>query len=272
MKEKNYSQRRACYLAGIAPRLYRYRFRRGDDGELRGRLRELGAQRRRFGYRRLHYLLKREGIMVNHKKLYRIYKEEGMCVRKRGGRKRALGVRAPMVLPDRINQRWSLDFVSDSLMDGRRIRILCVIDDFNRKSLGLVVDSSLTGERVARELDRLIERHGKPDTIVSDNGSEFTSHVMLKWQEKTKVNWHYIAPGKPMQNGFVESFNGKLRDECLNEHLFLNYNHARKLIEQWGNDYNYNRPHSSLKGLTPIEFTKKQNYTKTQTNLHLKWG
>jgi len=204
--------------------------------------------------------------MVNHKKLYRIYKEEGLCVRKRGGRKRALGVRAPMTLPCGINQRWSLDFVCDALMDGRRFRILCVIDDFNRKSLATVADSSLTGERVTRELDKLIEKHGKPDTIVSDNGSEFTSNALLKWQERTKINWHYIAPGKPMQNGFIESFNGKLRDECLNEHLFLNYNHARKVIEQWRHDYNYNRPHSSLKGLTPIEFTK------TQTDLHLSWG
>jgi len=150
-------------------------------------------------------------------------------------------------------------------MDGRRIRILCVIDDFNRKSLGLVVDSSLTGERVARELDKLMAEHGKQDTIVSDNGSEFTSHVMLKWQEKNRVNWHYIAPGTHKQNSFVESFNGKLRDECLNEHLFVNYNHARKIIEQWRNDYNYNRPHSSLKGLTPIEFTRQQKYVKTQT-------
>jgi len=166
----------------------------------------------------------------------------------------------------------SLDFVCDALADGRRFRILCVIDDFNRQSLGLVVDSSLTGERVTRELDQLIAKHGKPDTIVSDNGSEFTSNALLKWQEKNKVNWHYIAPGKPMQNGFVESFNGKLRDECLNEHLFINYNHARKIIEQWRNDYNYNRPHSSLNGLTPIEFTRQQNLTHTQTDLHLKQG
>jgi len=208
--------------------------------------------------------------MVNHKKLYRIYKEEGLCVRKRGGRKRALGMRGPMILPCGDSQRWSLDFVCDSLMDGRRFRILCVIDDFSRKSLGLVVDSSITGERVTRELDKLIERHGKPDTIVSDNGSEFTSNALLKWQERTRINWHYIAPGKPMQNRFVESFNGKLRDECLNEHLFLSYNHARKIIEQSRNDYNYNRPHSSLKDMTPVEFTKIQNHTKTQSDLLLK--
>ena len=153
--------------------------------------------------------------LENWKKLYRLYREERLTVRKRGGRKRALGTRAPMTLPQDANQRWSLDFVSDTLTDGRRFRILCVIDDFSRECLATVADNSLSGERVARELDQIAERRGYPCMIVSDNGTELTSNAILAWQEERQVEWHYIAPGKPMQNGFVESFIGRLRDECL---------------------------------------------------------
>ena len=169
MKENGYTQRRACALAGIDPRIYRYRSSRPDDADLRTRLRELANERRRFGYRRLHILLKREGIEVNWKKLYRLYKEERLTVRKRGGRKRALGTRAPMAIPDSANQRWSLDFVSDTLSDGRRFRILCIIDDFSRECLATAADNSISGERVARELDRIAELRGYPCLIVSDN-------------------------------------------------------------------------------------------------------
>ncbi|VVT34315.1 conserved hypothetical protein [Rhizobium sp. EC-SD404] len=197
VEEKNYSQRRACALVGIAPRVYRYISSRSDDDALRARLRELSSQRRRFGYRRLHLLLKREGVAVNWKKLYRIYKEERLTVRKRGGRKRALGTRAPMAIPQNANQRWSLDFVSDALVDGRRFRILCVIDDFSRECLATVVDNSISGERVARELDAIAERRGYPCMIVSDNGTELTSNAMLAWQQDRGVEWHYIAPGNP---------------------------------------------------------------------------
>jgi putative transposase len=181
MEERGYSQRRACDLAGIDPRVYRYRSTRGDDDVVRSRLRELASERRRFGYRRLHILLKREGFDLNWKKLYRLYKEERLTVRKRGGRKRALGTRAPMAVPQSPNQRWSLDFVSDALVDGRRFRILCVIDDFSRECLAVVVDNSLSGERVARELDKIAERRGLPCMIVSDNGTELTSNAILKW-------------------------------------------------------------------------------------------
>jgi putative transposase len=194
-------------------------------------LRDLASQRRRFGYRRLHILLRREGIEVKHKKLYRLYREERLTVRKRGGRKRALGTRAPMTIPQGSNQRWSLDFVSDSLVDGRRFRILCVIDDFSRECLATVVDNSISGVRVGRELDRIAGLRGYPFMVVSDNGTELTSNAILQWQEERGVEWHYIAPGKPMQNSFVESFNGRLRDECLNEHLFTSYHHARDIIE-----------------------------------------
>lgn len=259
IKEKNYSQRRACALVGIAPRVFRYRSIRPDDGSLRQRLRELSSERRRFGYRRLHLLLKREGVEVNRKRIYRIYKEERLTVRKRGGRKRALGTRAPMAIPQDANQRWSLDFVSDSLTDGRRFRILCVIDDFSRECLATVVDNSLSGDRVARELDAIAERRGYPCMVVSDNGTELTSNAILAWQQNRSVEWHYIAPGKPMQNGFVESFNGRLRDECLNEHLFHSYRHAREIIEAWRIDYNLLRPHTSLGGLTPYQFATRSS-------------
>ena len=189
MEKKGYSQRRACGLVGIDPRVYRYRSSRPDDAELRGRLRELAAERRRFGYRRLHLLLKREGIAVNWKKLYRLYREERLTVRKRGGRKRAVGTRAPMAIPQGPNQRWSLDFVSDTLVDGRRFRILCVIDDFSRECLATVVDNSISGERVARELDAIAERRGQPLMVVSDNGTELTSKAMLKWQQDHGIDW-----------------------------------------------------------------------------------
>jgi len=269
MKEKGLSQRRACDLAGIDPRVYRYRSRRPDDADIRKRLRELAAERRRFGYRRLHILLKREGIRINWKKLYRLYKEERLTVRKRGGRKRALGTRAPMTIPQGANQRWSLDFASDALTDSRRFRILCVIDDFTRECLATIVDNSLSGIRVARELDRICETRGRPCMIVSDNGTELTSNAILKWQQDARVEWHYIAPGKPMQNGFVESFIGRLRDECLNEHLFTSYAHARRVINAWRIDYNITRPHSSLEGLTPIQFAtrSRMDHNMNRTNL-----
>jgi putative transposase len=213
IKDKSYSQRRACALVGLQPKTYRYASRRPDDAPIRQRLRELALERRRFGYRRLHILLRREGIVLNHKKLYRLYREERLTVRKRGGRKRALGTRAPMALPQGLNQRWSLDFVSDALACGRKFRVLALVDDFSRECLALVVDNSLSGIRVTRELDRVGQVRGTPCMIVSDNGTELTSRAMLGWQQDHGVEWHYIAPGKPTQNSFIESFNGRLSDE-----------------------------------------------------------
>lgn len=257
IEEKSYSQRRACALVGLDPKTYRYRSRREDDAALRRRLRDLASERRRFGYRRLLILLRREGFEVNHKRLFRLYREERLTVRKRGGRKRALGTRAPLGLPVGPNERWSLDFTSDVLTDGRRFRVLVVMDDFSRECLALVADSSLSGRRVARELDRLVELRGLPRAIVSDNGTELTSHAILRWQQDRRVGWHYIAPGKPMQNGFVESLIGRLRDECLNEHLFRSLPAARTTLEQWRNDYNAVRPHTSLRGLAPHTFANR---------------
>jgi putative transposase len=162
-----------------------------------------------------------------------------------------MGTRAPMALPQGVNQRWSLDFVSDALACGRRFRILAVVDDFTRECLALVVDTSLSGARVARELDAIIAVRGKPLMIVSDNGTELTSMAILKWTQDSGIEWHYIAPGKPQQNGFVESFNGRLRDECLNETLFASLGHARSVLSAWRHDYNHVRPHSGIGGLTP---------------------
>jgi putative transposase len=269
IKDKGYSQRGACALVGLEPKTYRYASQRPDDGALRQRLKELALERRRFGYRRLYILLRREGVVVNHKKLYRLYREERLMVRKRGGRKRALGTRAPMAIPQGKNQRWSLDFVLDALACSRRFRILTVVDDFSRECLALVVDNSLSGIRVARELDRVVETRGKPCMVVSDNGTELTSRAMLGWQEDRGVQWHYIAPGKPTQNGFIESFNGRLRDECLNEHLFTNLSEARRIIEAWRIDYNTRRPHTSLNGLTPAEFAASPNQGHNQNRLFL---
>jgi putative transposase len=269
IKERGYSQRRACGVVGMDPRVFRYRSSRPDDGALRQRLRALAGERRRFGYRRLHLLLSREGVKVNRKKLYRLYREERLTVRKRGGRKRALGTRAPMAVPQDPNQRWSLDFVSDTLADGRRFRVLCVIDDYSRECLATVVDNSISGERVARELDTIAERRGYPCLVVSDNGTELTSNAILRWQQARGVAWHYIAPGKPMQNGFVESFNGRLRDECLNEHLFASYRHAREIINAWRIDYNRKRPHTSLGGLTPHEFATRSQEDQNMNRANL---
>ena len=245
------SERRACRMIGCVRMTVRYRSRRAADTELRERLRALAHERRRFGYRRLHVLLRREGFIVNHKRLFRIYREERLLVRRRGGRKRALGTRAPMLIPEWPNDRWSLDFVADQFIDGRRLRILVVVDDCTRECLALIADTSISGVRVARELDRLRGERGKPKTIVSDNGTELTSNAILRWADDHKIAWHYIAPGKPVQNAFAESFIGRLRDELLNETLFHSLVHTRAVLESWRADYNDERPHSRLGWLSP---------------------
>ena len=251
------SERRACQVIEADRSSVRYRSLRPDDPVLRRRIRELACERRRFGYRRLQILIEREGIRMNHKKFRRLYREEKLQVKRRGGRKRALGTRRPMVLPLAPNQRWSLDFVSDAFTDGRRFRILAVVDDFSRECLVLEPDTSLSGIRVARELDAIIAQRGKPATCVSDNGTELTSMAILKWSQERKVEWHYIAPGKPQQNAFAESFIGRLRDECLNETLFTSLAEARAVLAEWRDDYNQTRPHSSLNNQTPTAFARQ---------------
>jgi len=257
MSQHEVSQRRACKVVQAARSVVRYRHRRPDDVALRERLRELASERRRFGYRRLNEMLKREGTRVNLKKVRRLYAEERLQVKVRRGRKKATGTRTPMVIPQGPNQRWSLDFVSDVFALGRRFRVLAVIDDFSAECLCLAADTSLSGLRVARELDAIITARKAPAMIVSDNGTELTSLAILRWSQERRIDWHYIAPGKPQQNAFIESFNARLRDELLNEMAFSSLTEARTLLAQWRRDYNANRPHSRLGWLTPSEFAER---------------
>src|SRR4051794_8129525 len=248
------SERRACSIVGADRKMVRYRSRRPPQTELRDRLRELANERRRFGYRRLFVLLRREGERAGINRIYRLYREEGLTVRKRRSRRRAVGTRAPILVEARPNARWSLDFVHDQFACGRRFRVLNIVDDVTRECLAAIPDTSISGRRVARELTDLISRRGKPRMIVSDNGTEFTSNAILAWAKDHRVEWHYIAPGRPMQNGYVESFNGRMRDELLNETLFIDLDHARQLIGAWVTDYNTARPHSSLGYKTPAAY------------------
>ncbi|PXW68223.1 putative transposase [Blastomonas natatoria] len=255
------SQRRASNVLGVDRTMVRYRSRRGDDGAIRERMRGLAAERRRFGYRRLHWLLGREGSMINHKKFRPLYREERLQVRRRGGRKRALGTRAPMTIPQGGNQRWSLDFVSDAFACGRRFRIFAVVDDFTRECVRLIADTSISGLRVARELDWAIAERARPAMIVSDNpvlsevegGTKLTSMAILRWSKERNVEWHHIARGKPQQNGFIESFNARVRDECLNKTIFTSLPQAESVLTAWRHDYNYHRPHSGPGNMTPGE-------------------
>jgi putative transposase len=248
------SERRACTITAADRTSMRYRRRRPDDAALRSRLRALAHERRRFGYRRLFILLRREGEPSGKNRIYRLYREEGLSVRKRKARRRAVGTRAPILIAPRANARWSLDFVHDQFANGRRFRVLNIVDDVTRECLAAIPDTSISGGRVARELTALIGTRGKPGMIVSDNGTEFTSNAVLTWAAAHRLDWHYIAPGKPMQNGFVESFNGRMRDELLNESLFFGVDHARKELASWVADYNTERPHSALGYATPAAF------------------
>ncbi|MBN7787751.1 IS3 family transposase [Ponticoccus gilvus] len=253
------SERRACRIAGADRKMVRYQAQRAPDTVLRGRLRELANERRRFGYRRLFVLLRREGEASGINRIYRIYREEGLTVRKRKARRKAVGTRAPILVEARPNARWSLDFVHDQFASGQRFRVLNVVDDVTRECLAAIPDTSISGRRVARELTALIERRGKPGMIVSDNGTELTSNAILRWCSEHRIEWHYIAPGKPMQNGFVESFNGRMRDELLNETMFRNLAHARVVIAAWAADYNTERPHSALDYQTPADYARALN-------------
>jgi putative transposase len=248
------SERRACTLIGADRATIRYQSCRPAETALRERLRMLAGERRRFGYRRLHVLLQREGLVQNRKRTERLYREEGLSVRRRRGRKRATGTRLPLVLPALPNARWSIDFVHDQLASGRRFRILNVVDDVTKECLAAVADTSISGRRVARELTALVARRGRPTVIVPDHGTEFTSNAMLAWTEEAKVGWHFIAPGQPMQNGVCESFNGRMRDELLNETLFFDLAHARSALVRWVADYNQHRPHSALRYQTPAAY------------------
>lgn len=250
------SERRACRLLVIWRATKRYRTCRGSDEQLQRELERLATEYPRYGYRRLHWKLRRGGMKVNRKKLYRVYRQMGLMVTKRK-RKRMARARTPAALPVRLNQRWSMDFVSDSLARGRRFRVLNVVDDYSREVLAADADTSIGGLRVARVLDHVAaERGAYPESIVCDNGPEFISAALDMWASEHAIRLHFIQPGKPVQNCFVESFNGKFRDECLNQHWFVSLEDARQIIGRWADEYNEEREHSSLAGLTPREFAQ----------------
>jgi putative transposase len=252
------SERRACGLVQIQRASARYRWRRPRDLRFEQRLRELAAQRVRFGYRRLHVLLQREGWAVNHKRVYRVYREAGLAVRRRKRKRAAASARVPLAAPVRPNQGWSMDFMADALGTGRRFRTLNLVDEYTREALALEVDTSLPGERVVRVLERLRSAEGrKPEWIVTDNGPEFTGRALDQWAYENGVRLETIRPGRPMENGYIESFNGKMREECLNQSWFTDLADARQRIEAWRVDYNTRRPHSALGYLTPAEFAQR---------------
>lgn len=250
------SIRKACELVGISRAVYGYVPRSDRDVALRERLRELAQERRRFGSPRLHLLLRREGLVVNHKRTERLYREEGLALRRKRRRKGASGVRVEPPAAQRPNEKWAMDFVHDSTADGRRFRALVVMDEYTRECPVIEVDRSLGGKRVVSVLDRLCELRPLPETITTDNGPEFTGKALDQWACRTGVNLHFIGPGKPMENAYAESLIGKLRDECLSGNWFLSLTDAREIIEAWRKDYSSARPHSSLGGLTPQEFVE----------------
>src|SRR4051812_17407570 len=249
------SERRACRLVGIGRSTLRYRSRsRPEEDSLRRRLRELAVVRPRFGYRRLHVLLRREGVIVNHKRIERLYREEGLAVRRRTRKRVARDGRGRAALPTRPNQQWGIDFVSDTLTWGRRIRLFTVVDVFTREALAIEVDTSLPGGRVVRVLERLAMERGVPDEIILDNGPELAGKAVDQWAYERGVRLRFIEPGKPVQNAFVESFQGRLRDECLDRHWFVSLRDARHIVEAWRQDDHRARPHSALGYRPPEEF------------------
>lgn len=251
------SERRACRLIGLDRSTHRYLPRMNQNGELRQRLRELAEQRRRFGYRRLHVLLRREGRVVNKKRVQRLYRLEGLSLRGRRRKKRRAGLRVALPIPAAANQRWSMDFMTDALADGRRFRLLNVVDDWTRECLAIEVGRSLTGRNVIAVLEQVATLRGYPSAIVSDNGPEFCSHAVDDWAHRRGIKLQFIRPGNPVENAFIESFNGKCRDECLNERLFITIEQARVAIETWRLDYNQVRPHSALGNLTPEDYANR---------------
>ena len=219
-------------------------------------MRELAGERKRFGSPRLHIMLKREGLVVNHKRTERIYREEGLVLRRKRRRKGAAGARVIIPAPERPNRNWSMDFVADSTVTGRRFRALTIVDDYSRECPAIEVETSLGGVRVVGLLERLADTRGLPEVITVDNGPEFAGKALDEWAYRRGVKLNFIRPGKPVENAFVESFNGRLRDECLNINWFMSIKHAREVIESWRQDYNEVRPHSSLKGRSPREYAE----------------
>jgi putative transposase len=257
MRERSFGVTRACGLIRISRSLYRYRCRRSDCAQLRERICEIAALKRRYGYRRIHIRLRREGWAVNRKLTYRLYREAGLAVRRRKRKRIGPFERKPLPKPLVANDSWSMDFMSDGLADGRRLRCLTIVDDCTRECVAIEVDTSITGSRVKAVLERLADLRGLPRSITVDHGPEFEGQVMDAWAYQRGVGLSFIRPGKPNDNAYIESFNGKFRDECLNEHWFHSIAHARQVIEDWRIEYNGERTHSSLGDITPEEFAAK---------------
>lgn len=249
------SERRACQLVGLSRSVAQYRLVGRDDVVLRTRLKALAEAYPRYGYPTLHDMLKTEGVVVNRKRTYRLYREEGLQVRAKR-RKKLSRVRVPMPVPSAVNERWSVDFVSDQLANGRRFRVFNVVDDFTRECVLQIVDFSISGRRLVHELDRLSRSRPLPKAIVCDNGPELTCKAMFFWARRTAVKLHFIQPGKPTQNAFIESFNGKFREYCLNLNWFASLEDARSIIERWRAHYNEVRPHRSLGRVPPAVFAR----------------
>lgn len=252
------SERSACRALGMPRATQRYVSCKGSNDELLAKMRELASKRPRAGYRTLYTLLRREGCDANHKRVYRLYRADGLSLRIKRRKRRAASKREapPPVL--RPNDRWAMDFVSDTTSDGRRFRILTLIDTFTRRTPGVVVERSISGPRVVRFLDEVAQRLGYPKSITVDNGPEFISKALDQWAHAHSVTLHFSRPGKPVDNAFIESFNGRLREECLNTNWFYGLDDAREIIGNWLTDYNEQRPHSSLAGLTPAEYERAQ--------------
>jgi len=257
MTEHRFRVTRACGLVSISRSLYRYASRRGDAGPLKQRIGDIAAAKRRYGYRRVYVRLRREGWEVNRKRVYRLYREMGLAVRRRKRKRIGPVERRPLPKPSLANQSWSMDFVSDGLADGRRLRCLTIVDDCTRECLAIEVDTSITGTRVKAVMQRLADTRGLSRSITVDHGPEFEGQVLDAWAYAANVQLAFIRPGKPNENAYIESFNGKFRDECLNEHWFVSMAHARRVIEAWRIEYNTERTHSSLDDLTPEEFAAK---------------
>jgi len=259
MAEKDFGVTRACGLVRISRSLFRYRSCRPPSDELKARIEAIAADKRRYGYRRIHILLRREGWQVNRKRTYRIYRDAGLAVRRRKRKRIGPFERQPLPKPAAANLSWSMDFLSDGLVDGRRLRCLAIVDDCTRECLAIEVDTSITGTRVKAVLERLADTRGLPKSITVDHGPEFEGQVLDAWAYQAHVKLSFIRPGKPNENAYIESFNGKFRDECLNEHWFITMAHARRTIEDWRIEYNTERPHSSLGDLTPQEYANKRS-------------
>jgi putative transposase len=255
-EERGFGVTRACGLIGISRSLYEYRSRRPDGSKLRERIGELAGEKRRYGYRRIHVLLRREGWQVNRKRTYRLYREAGLGVRRRKRKRIGPFERKPLPQPTAVNRSWSMDFVADGLCDGRKLRCLTIVDDFSRECPVIEVDSSITGRRVVAVLERMADLRGLPLSITVDHGPEFEGQALDAWAYERGIRLNFIRPGKPVDNAYIESFNGRFRDECLNEHWFVTMAQARRVIEKWRIEYNTERPHSSLGELTPEQFAR----------------